>query len=710
MLEDNVVGEHILLEEETEEDANEEEVEQVDIFEDEADENRNQPLTPAQTKLKSDVLVMEGALAKLLEAKLLGLESETSEKINKRIVDLKSEIKKKKQELKRKVNIQKAVKKYRNKKRTAEEALMKENPEVAKALKIRENVGRPRVEEDQPGLLEDILKIATIGAACGDRRRDDLFRTVKTLDDLKKAIGDLGYQVSRQALYLRLLPRDARTVQGKKHVKTVNVRLVKPQNDLRKKHPDRMFGKESCKAVDELVTFFGPAAAVFAGQDDKSSVPLGVPCAKKQSSMLMSMRVRVRLPDHDFKVGKRHLLTPSVLAVCNITQDGVTYTGPTYVAIRSSKHNGSTAFSHNEDLQTLVQAEKEIFMSPGSDSSFKPIFVKSVDGGPDENPRYFNNIVMGCKTFSEMDLDCYIEVTNAPGLSAYNRCERRMYHLSKEMTALVLPYETFGSHLNKGGETVDEDLEKKNFKAAGEILAEVWNNLVIDNYGVKAEFIEEPSKDETLNYTVTPYYRSRHILETRYMTIYLKCDDLACCSKPRTSVASFFPGRRIPALIPIHHTPTGPMPMELTPDINKKVISFPSLAMRIVLESTLTPQALLTKFPKGVPYDVYMPTQQDRVERQICQVCGKYHSSIKSLNIHKKICKKPKAKKAATKAREILIVSDTDSDSESDETSDEEIVEEVWYAKTNSTVTGGGIEKILDLADWMKLPWAPTVD
>ena len=76
--------------------------------------------------------------------------------------------------------------------------------------------------------------------------------------------------------------------------------------------------------------------------------------------MLMSMRVRVRLPDHDFKVGRRHLLTPLVLAVCIITQEGVTYTGPTYVAIRSSKHNGSTAFSHNEDLQTLVQAEQHL--------------------------------------------------------------------------------------------------------------------------------------------------------------------------------------------------------------------------------------------------------------------------------------------------------------------------------------------------------------
>ena len=64
---------------------------------------------------------------------------------------------------------QKAVKKWRSNKRRAEETLLRNDPELAKSLKIRECVGRPRIEVDQPGLLNDILKIATIGAACGDR-------------------------------------------------------------------------------------------------------------------------------------------------------------------------------------------------------------------------------------------------------------------------------------------------------------------------------------------------------------------------------------------------------------------------------------------------------------------------------------------------------------------------------------------------------------
>ena len=50
-----------------------------------------------------------------------------------------------------------------------------------------DNVGRPRIEYDQPNLLRDVLEIVTIGAACSEKRRDYLFRTVKTLDDLHSA-------------------------------------------------------------------------------------------------------------------------------------------------------------------------------------------------------------------------------------------------------------------------------------------------------------------------------------------------------------------------------------------------------------------------------------------------------------------------------------------------------------------------------------------
>ena len=63
-----------------------------------------------------------------------------------------------------------------------------------------------------------------------------------------------------------------------------------------------------------------------------------------------------------------------------------------------------------------------------------------------------------------------------------------MYHLSKELSGIVLPADTFGSHL-KDGQTIDDELEQRNFEAAGEVLAEVWSNLVIDDHPVKAEYV-----------------------------------------------------------------------------------------------------------------------------------------------------------------------------------------------------------------------------
>ena len=126
------------------------------------------------------------------------------------------------------------------------------------------------------------------------------------------------------------------------------------------------------------------------------------------------------------------------------------------------------------------------------------------------------------------------------------------------------------------------------------------------------------------------------MFETQYMTVYLKCDDRKCCSSPRTKVEVFFPGRRIPALIPIKLTATGPVAMELVKDINKKEIVFPDIFPRIVTEKELVPVELKEKYGDLVPYDAYLPTQQDHVQKRICPNCKKYHASIKSLTINKK--------------------------------------------------------------------------
>ena len=75
--------------------------------------------------------------------------------------------------------------------------------------------------------------------------------------------------------------------------------------------------------------------------------------------------------------------------------------------------------------------------------------------------------------FKKHTFDVLLISTHAPGLSAYNQVKRRMARLSKTLAGLLLPYNTFGNHLDPQGRTIAAELEKHNFKKAGEVLCKV---------------------------------------------------------------------------------------------------------------------------------------------------------------------------------------------------------------------------------------------
>ena len=64
-----------------------------------------------------------------------------------------------------------------------------------------------------------------------------------------------------------------------------------------------------------------------------------------------------------------------------------------------------------------------------------------------------------------------------------------MSNLSKELGGVILPHDHFGSHLDHNKTTIDEELKLQNFEYAGEILAELWSKLVVDDHPVIAEFV-----------------------------------------------------------------------------------------------------------------------------------------------------------------------------------------------------------------------------
>ena len=109
--------------------------------------------------------------------------------------------------------------------------------------------------------------------------------------------------------------------------------------------------------------------------------------------------------------------------------------------------------------------------------------------------RYEKTINCSISYFLKHDLYAFFLATNAPGRSAFNRVERRMAPLSHDLAGVVLPHNSFGSHLNSQNETIDAELEMKNFAKAGEVLAEIWSQTVIDGYATVVECIH-PETDE----------------------------------------------------------------------------------------------------------------------------------------------------------------------------------------------------------------------
>ena len=108
-------------------------------------------------------------------------------------------------------------------------------------------------------------------------------------------------------------------------------------------------------------------------------------------------------------------------------------------------------------------------------------------------------------------------------------------------------------------------------------------------------------------------------------------DSAAVPCAVRTNVDMFFPDHRVPALIPVKFSPSGPVALSPSPDIHTQTLRFLDIFARIVMEKKLVPDNLKLKYGDKVPYDVYMPSQLEMVERRVCSVCGMYFSSLKSL-------------------------------------------------------------------------------
>lgn len=123
-------------------------------------------------------------------------------------------------------------------------------------------------------------------------------------------------------------------------------------------------------------------------------------------------------------------------------------------------------------MLTLDKFRAEAFI----DEQFKPIVLAFVDGGPDRYPWYPKVVENAIDHFQKNNLDTFIVLTVAIGMSAYTYVEQKMAPLSQAFTGILI---LFGNHLGSQNRTIDGDI---NFRKAGELLAEILEESMMDGH------------------------------------------------------------------------------------------------------------------------------------------------------------------------------------------------------------------------------------
>ena len=127
--------------------------------------------------------------------------------------------------------------------------------------------------------------------------------------------------------------------------------------------------------------------------------------------------------------------------------------------------------------------------------------------------------------------------------------------MSKALSGIFLPHETFGTHLDSSRKTIDTNLEKRNFKVAGDILAKVWEKIVLENFLVVADYVENAAKDPV---DLNEKWINVHCRISQYLLQIVRCNDSRCCGDFQTTWKSVFSSHFLPAPVPVRQIPERP--------------------------------------------------------------------------------------------------------------------------------------------------------
>ena len=179
------------------------------------------------------------------------------------------------------------------------------------------------------------------------------------------------------------------------------------------------------------------------------------------------------------------------------TKGKVTYSGDTFIQIRNGKHDTSSAYTHAYNV-------RELFTSKLIER--KPVLTMVTDGAADKAPRFPKTLSTAIDLFQMLNLNALIQQA-----FSFQPCRMQNGTFVSRSCGHYLTSRLFGDHMDSSGKMINEDLEKKNFFHAYEILSRIWSKTVIDGILVECEAV--PLGNEHVPEDPDPEWVSRHVLQ-----------------------------------------------------------------------------------------------------------------------------------------------------------------------------------------------------
>ncbi|CAF1119590.1 unnamed protein product [Adineta steineri] len=702
---------------------------------------QNRVKAPVQDAIAQEIKEITERIANLIQVKNMGLSTEETNWTLKKLIRQKKE---RSTELSLLQSKQRAGLRYRRRRKKDMESLCSADPEVAtELLKLYKpsTLAVYSIDNVSPDLLQTIEEIARIGGVSDNN--NTINQPCTTLDELRDKIKQRNFEIRRSSHYYRLIPGGAFTEDGKKHVISSAVRLRRLQGIEQTKHQDCHFVSATLKYVKDLAGTFGNDCVFYIVQDNKASIRIGRPAARGHSPLIMRLDYQMSTVNSSpIPSSTPYQLKPTVYASCIIDELGaVTNSGPTYVSIRSMKHDRTNIDCEENDFDTIVKLKEFEKTARNHIGEVKPIIIMNVDNiDPANYTRFPKTLYLSIKKFKKYNLDAFILITQAPGQSIFNSAERRLALLSHDLSGLVLPHNYFGTHLNISGLTVDAELEKINFKKTGETLAEVWNMNMIDRHQVVAEFIDPPeSADDMVRfidtqftldciidqicdedeevplhqrikrsrpalypnsmtdtkpnpiYDIDEYWCATHVFQTQYTIQIIRCTKPECCGPWRSNYIQVFPHRFLPPPVPFHRSSRGVRLGEIESSFaNEKPISpyYGTLFQRIqfhgiVVRGTQTPL---------LPFDAYCPSLHNKLSSRTCSICKQYIPYAIRLRNHYRVHQQRYTSKYA----------DCNNNKEEEFNDNTDPIDPSDLPLSQINISHNGVFLFTDMIDWLK--------